>query len=461
MLRPFFVLAFAASVAAQTSFGPTRHAGLPPLAVLPQQFARGDIDGDGDLDLVVSGDLAPIRVLVNDGNGRFVDATAGRLVTPGTVDNHAIDLADIDGDGDLDVLAANEDFLPNFVFRNNGTGVFTDVSATALPANAFDTKNQVIADFDGDGDLDWLAVDLGGCHYYANNGAGVFTDVSATRLVGVSNQLGDDWYKAPAATDLDGDGDLDVVAPGPGGLLRNQGGVLSPFPTQLPAPASAPHWLADVDADGDVDVFAGAGALLYRNQGNATFVAATGYPLPTGFASRYGCFDVDRDGDVDVYGANALLLNDGTGAFTAQATTQATQYGLPLGSVAADYDRDGDLELPGLPNLLHHVLAPVAPTLGGNYAVTVHARTGTPTLAAVVGAFGAGTTPAGPFGSLRLDPASALVVFVHALQPAPTTANWGVPNVAALVGTQLHYQAIVVDPLVGYLTTNSFRDVVQ
>jgi hypothetical protein len=99
--------------------------------------------------------------------------------------------------------------------------------------------------------------------------------------------------------------------------------------------------------------------------------------------------------------------------------------------------------------------------LGANYTVTLHPRPGIPTLGAVFGAFGAGVIPLGPFGTLRLDPATALIVHVHVLQAAPTSATWVIPNVASLVGTSLHYQAIVDDALVGFVTTNTFRDVVQ
>lgn len=454
------LLALGLPLTAQSLFLPTRHAGLPPL-LFPAMFASGDIDGDGDLDLAVANDFNPIQLLLNDGNGRFVDGTAGRLVVTALIDNHAIDLADIDGDGDLDLMAANEDGLPNFVYRNNGAGVFTDVSATALPPNAFDTKNQAIADFDGDGDLDWLTIDFGGCRFYENNGAGVFADATATRLVGVANTLGNEWVTMPRAADLDGDGDRDVLAPGVGGLLRNQNGVLSPFPVQLPATATIPHWLADVDGDGDLDLFATTGTRLFLNQGNATFVAAPATALPTAAGARYGCFDVDRDGDVDVFAATGLFLNDGSGTFTFAAAGQALANGLSLAAVAADYDGDGDLELAGLPNLLHHVRAPTAPTLGGNYSVVLHTRPGVPTLGAVFGAFGPGATSLGPWGSLRLDPASVQIVNVQFLVPGPSTVTWALPNQASLVGTALHYQAILDDPLVGLVSTNTFRDVVQ
>ncbi|MBM4063743.1 MAG: hypothetical protein FJ265_21985, partial [Planctomycetes bacterium] len=143
------LLLFAVPLAAQR-FYPTRHAHLP---AIPGGlcFARGDLDGGGDLDLVVANDYAASQVLLNDGNGLFVDATAGRLVSPAVNDAHAIALADLDGDGDLDLVVGHEDYVGNRVYRNNGAAVFSDVTATALPTPVFDTKNLVLADFDGDG----------------------------------------------------------------------------------------------------------------------------------------------------------------------------------------------------------------------------------------------------------------------------------------------------------------------
>jgi hypothetical protein len=206
-------------------------------------------------------------------------------------------------------------------------------------------------------------------------------------------------------------------------------------------------------------LFATSGTRLFLNQGNATFVAVPGFPATP--ANRFACFDADRDGDVDVLLATGLLRNDGSANFTFVAGNHAVQNGVHLGDVVADYDGDGDLELPGLPNQLHHVVAPVPPTLGGNYTVELRTRPGANTLGVVFGAFGPGLTSAGPFGTLRLDPATVLIVHVQLPQPTPTSMTWPLPNLPALVGTPLHYQAIVDDPLVGFVTTNTFRDVVQ
>lgn len=442
---------------AQSSFRVTRFADWPA-TTSPAMLAKGDIDGDGDLDLLVANDYWAVTVLINDGNGMLADETATRFASPTSLDNHCIDLVDIDGDGDLDCLLGNEDFVPNYVCRNNGAGVFA-VDPAALPTQADDTRHQVLADFDNDGDVDWLTIDGGGSHYYENNGAGVFSDQTATRLSNVPTNLGYAGLVTPQAVDFDLDGDLDVLIPGAGGLLLNVAGVLTSTATQLPAFALVPHWVVDVDGDGDADVLGGNGRQLLLNQGNATFIDVTGTALPAAPTYGYGCFDVDGDGDVDVLRGGTIDYNDGTGVFAAVPSSQAVSSGAVRGHVAADYDGDGDLDLPGLSNLLHHVDAPTPPQIGGAYTVELHARPGSATPGLIVGAFGAGAVML-PWGLLRIDPVTAVVVASSPSITTPLQATFSIPNVPALVGTNLHYQGVHLDPVRGILLTNSFGDAV-
>lgn len=466
-LLPAVLLLATVSLSAQSPFRTTRHAGLPRIQV-GDKFASGDLDGDGDIDLFVANDNAANQLLLNDGLGRFTDATAGRFVMqPGWNASHSVDLADIDNDGDLDILIGNDDNLSNRVYRNNGLGFFTDVTATALPPNAHFTECQVVADFDGDGDVDWFTVDGGPCHYYANNGLGVFTDVSATRLSGLPNLIGARYNVTPFAADVDGDGDLDVMVPAittAGGstvLLRNQGGVLSPNPTQLPNVVTGfTNWFADVDQDGDPDVFANDGSKLLQNQGNGTFVDVTATAFPSAPANGFASFDADDDGDLDLVTTTTLWLNRGNGTFVAQAASTSLTWGYNLGVAAADFDGDGDIDLPGKPNFLRQVDAPTLPTRGSTYTVEFHTRPGVTSLVGAFVALGAGSVPVGPFGVLRLDPATLATLAVQNVTAGPLVVSWNIPNVPALAGTALHYQSCVLDPVAGTVLSNTIRDVV-
>ncbi len=174
------------------------------------QFAVGDVDGDGDLDAYLARGLeSPTDVLyLNDGHGTFTDS-GQKLDTSYTF---AVRLADLDGDEDLDAFIVNGDepngiSLPNRVYLNDGTGIFTD-SGQRL-GNAVSVSVE-LADLDGDGDLD--AVVANGTRTFGrvieqpnevwmNDGSGVFT---------LGQGLGDAAsYKVDLA-DIDNDGDVDA-----------------------------------------------------------------------------------------------------------------------------------------------------------------------------------------------------------------------------------------------------------
>lgn len=133
--------------------------------------------------------------------GTFIDSgqSVGTSLT-----TLSIALGDIDGDGDLDLIEGNDNGKDNRIYFNDGVGNFTDSSQT-LGANY--TWSIAIGDLDGDGDLDLVA----GNYYnsqanqvYLNNGAGMLADSGQT--LGSSNTY------AVALGDIDDDGDLDLVA---------------------------------------------------------------------------------------------------------------------------------------------------------------------------------------------------------------------------------------------------------
>jgi hypothetical protein len=205
-----------------------------------------DFDGDGDLDLYVANDSVENTLWINRGDGTFEDATliSGTGVDAQGRTEAGMGLAsgDVDGDLDLDLLVSNFDDESNTLYRNDGDGFFTDVTVRAglegpsrLPVG-FGT---VLADFDDDGDLD-LAVANGHiidnielyhdgkthaqqAQLFTNDGRGAFREATArSGDLGRRLLVGRGLY----AGDLDGDGDLDLVLTqcnGPALILANQG----------------------------------------------------------------------------------------------------------------------------------------------------------------------------------------------------------------------------------------------
>jgi hypothetical protein len=278
-----------------------------------------DVDGDGDLDLFVTSHgfeigIAPRnRLLLNDGAGVF---TLPAAVPPATAVSTAVAAGDVDGDGAPDLVFANAGSR-NALYLNAGPGRFEDATAQ-LPPDEDDTRAVALGDVDGDGDLDALfgngrpdPMRIGpNARLYLNAGAGVFSDASAQ-----VPQTADDTY-AVALADLDGDGDLDAY-------VGNTFG----------------HSFENTNR-------------LYLNSGGGTFVDAT--PQIASNFRNTGALavgDVDRDGDLDVLEGNGVCcphpnvvqLNDGNASFTASATfpdTQAATRAVALG----DIDADGDLD---------------------------------------------------------------------------------------------------------------------
>lgn len=115
-------------------------------------FAFGDVDGDGDLDLVVGNWGQQNRLYLNSGAGTFTDVTASRMPVDGD-NTTSLVLGDVDGDGDLDLVIGNFQ-QQNRLYRNDGTGTFTAATTVPLPLDSDRTTSVAMGDVDGDGDLD-------------------------------------------------------------------------------------------------------------------------------------------------------------------------------------------------------------------------------------------------------------------------------------------------------------------
>jgi hypothetical protein len=327
---------------------------LPIESDATQALALGDVDGDGDVDLVV-GNIGQNRLHLNDGSGWFTDATAARLPVDDD-ETVALALVDVDGDSDRDLIVVNEGYEQHIkLYLNDGAGAFTDATAGRMPA--FCGASVAAGDVDRDGDTDVVVGRLNQQNLLLlNDGAGVFADATATRLPPDA-----DWTNAVALVDVDGDGDPDLVLANSNTsnrLLLNDGtGTFSAAPAgRLPTDRDVTFAVAaaDVDGDGDADLVLGNGALgenrLYFNDGAGGFVDATQPRLPAVGASvnAAALADVDGDGDLDLAlghstAAVRLLRNDGTGTF--MEAPMPPDVGDTRSLAFADVDRDGDADL--------------------------------------------------------------------------------------------------------------------
>ncbi|HVV87201.1 MAG TPA: VCBS repeat-containing protein [Kofleriaceae bacterium] len=243
----------------------------------------GDVDDDGDLDLVAVDWGGPpltstggVRVWLNDGSARFTAAPADRL--PATAIGWAwrVALVDVDDDGDLDVVVGCRVCDGAVLWTNDGTGRFTDASDhLPLAAGADDLE---AIDLDGDGDLDLAAAGGGGAGpdtVLVNDGHGRFEDQTAAMLTGAANPAGSD-DRALAFVDVDSDRDPDLIvgsASGPDRLLRNDGAAgFTVVDGALPqtTPGTLGLALADLDHDGRVDL------VEARGEGEAPEIVALG-----------------------------------------------------------------------------------------------------------------------------------------------------------------------------------------
>jgi hypothetical protein len=323
--------------------------------------AIGDYDGDGDLDVLVaasgSHDIA-FSTIYNNTGGNFTDSGIALL----GLARATAAWGDFDGDGDLDLamtgLETGATIPTTVVFRNNG-GTFT-----ALPGSFFREFGGGIAwgDYDGDGDLDLLVTGLTSAstagvpatRLYRNDG-GVFTSVA--------HPFPDCSSGAVAWGDYDNDGDLDVVITGSGssGLVaaiwRNDGvGNFTDAGANLPGTDLGSVAWGDYDNDGDLDLLFGgnsnAGFItrVYRNN-NGTFTDTNAGLLGVIWASAaWGDYDNDGDLDAMVIGYDpvaqvprSILYRNDAGTFV---DSGATFHNLYLGTLDwLDYDNDGDLDL--------------------------------------------------------------------------------------------------------------------
>jgi 6-phosphogluconolactonase (cycloisomerase 2 family) len=338
----------------------------------PNSLAVGDLDGDGDRDAVVAVILGDpgITVMRNNGNKSF-SKTVNYPVASGSsfTAPQDVQLANIDGDGDLDVVGTVGSLSTTklYVWRNNGDA--TLANPLIIPTNDYSSK-LAVADLNGDGFPDVAIANenynsTAGFTVHLHNGqtgaAAGFTAPVFTAINAAATDI--------AAADLNNDGHVDLAVSA-GDLrvfLNNGNGTFAPGSSYNPA-LNAQYKgttlaTADLDNDGDVDLVGsgyyeqgstgtsqGAYTVL-KNNGNGTFGTATVYSLNlfTYLPKDLEAADLNADGFADIFATNpsgrtpegwVLLMSNGQGGFQAPKLFSTGQWTYSI--AAADVDNDGD-----------------------------------------------------------------------------------------------------------------------
>jgi hypothetical protein len=316
-----------------------------PFAAEPQVVFRaanvldavaGDLDGDGDMDVLVAqayGNRARVEVRGDDGSGGFVKR--GAVALDGSL--QALQLADMDGDGKLDLITVYRDALPR-IHRGLGEGRFEE-QYREVGLQIDDSLSLAVGDLDGDGRLDLVVGNATRAKRYlalgdARGWSGRTINRHARRVDSV------------LLADLDGDRALDILlcyrnygpylhrGQGRGAFLATEAPLYGGSGLDCSSMAAV-----DVNGDGHLDVLlSGSSVALLAGKGDGSF----GDDWPLTLRGQVLAADIDGDGQIDLVSEQGVAFGDGSGGFQPAARMHLPERArLHL----TDVNRDGALDL--------------------------------------------------------------------------------------------------------------------
>ncbi|XMB66934.1 FG-GAP-like repeat-containing protein [Mycoplasmatota bacterium zrk1] len=334
----------------------TKHQITTTSGMATRDVHAADIDNDGDIDVLsASGSDDAISWYENDGSGNLTEHVVG--LSDGAT---SVYTADIDNDGDIDVLSGGRNdnriaWYENLGF-NQTLGYIEFSSRNIISSTALETFSVYAADMDNDGDMDVLSASQG------DNTVAWYENLNGSFVLNSKNIIDNSAIavRSVYAADIDSDGDMDVLSAGQNdntiAWYENNNLVFTKKIITNTADSAQEVYAVDIDNDGDMDVLSASyldDTIAWYENSNQLF---TEHIIIDSIGGADGAWsvhaaDVDNDGDMDVIGGSfedeevAWYENKG-GFFTKDEQNMiSTNSGGTLGVYAADIDSDGDLDI--------------------------------------------------------------------------------------------------------------------
>jgi hypothetical protein len=310
-----------------------------------------DVDKDGDID-VLSGSLNGELVWYKNENTAGNESQWTSHIISQTGNISSVFAADVDKDGDIDVLSGSSNGKLVW-YKNENTAGNESQWTSHIISQTQDSSSIFAVDVDKDGDIDVLSGSSNGeLVWYKNENTAGNESQWTSHIIPSQTQDSSSVF----AADVDKDGDIDVLS---GSLLdtklvwyENTAGNESQWTSHIISQTgnSSSVFAADVDKDGDIDILSGSSSIVwYENTAEKGTQWTSHIISQTGNSSSVFAADVDKDGDIDVFSGSLngkLVWYENTVGKGTQWTSHIiSQTGNSSSVFAADVDKDGDIDV--------------------------------------------------------------------------------------------------------------------